>query len=135
MIIVHTTHHRLSSEVVCLHILFLFHDAQVAVDLVDITRDLNETSITAGVQEISSTRLTSCGFPTSSASMLITPWLSTTWEKVRLIIKSAPSNAMLSNDHLHLLGCDRHVHLFRLILNLLGSRHEVFFESSAKVVK
>ena len=47
MIIVHTAHHRLSSEVVRLHILFLFHDAQVAVDLVDITRDLNKTSITA----------------------------------------------------------------------------------------
>ena len=47
MNIVQMTHHRLSSEVVRLHILFLFHDAQVAVDLVDITRDLNKTSITA----------------------------------------------------------------------------------------
>ena len=42
------SNHRLSSKVVCLHILFLFHDAQVAVDLVDIARDLNEKSITAG---------------------------------------------------------------------------------------
>ena len=45
---VQVTHHRLSSEVVRLHILFLFHDAQVAVDLVDITRDLNEKSLTLG---------------------------------------------------------------------------------------
>ena len=45
---VQVTHHRLSSEVVRLHILLLFHDAQVTVDLVDITRDLNKKSITAG---------------------------------------------------------------------------------------
>ena len=48
MNIVQATHHRLSREVVRLHILFLFHDAQVTVDLVDITRDLNEKSTTAG---------------------------------------------------------------------------------------
>ena len=48
MNIVQATHHRLSCEVIRLHILFLFHDAQVAVDLVDIARDLNEKLRTAG---------------------------------------------------------------------------------------